>query len=163
MAIDKFGSPFSVSPIEDDSSYLSDPDAAIGSQTAGLSTTPNSDGGFSDAQGVDLAGAGIGAAATTAKTILNSIAAQNTINQMANQGVFNRENTAAENADTRSTNAQIADWRTGRAAEGLQNAAGATQINASLGGQGLADKATSSTVDRLAQLMSGNTKKRFGA
>ncbi len=161
MAIDKFGSPYAIA---DESLAYSTPDTA-GSAVSSMSTTPGSgvSQGLSDADASSLGGAGVGAAATTAKAILDSIAAQNTLHQNALQGQYNRQNTAAENANTRSTESQIGQMHTERGAEDIKNKAGSTKIDAMLGGQAGEDTATSGVVDRLAQLMSGNTKKRFGA
>ncbi len=160
MAIDKFGLPYgAVSPLEDESIAYATPDTAGSAVPSG----PKSDGGFTDAQGADVAGAGVAAGATTAKAILNSIASQNALNFASNQNALGRESQGAMGAQNRLVQGQETAMHTARGAEGNQLQAGGTQVNAALGGQDISDKATSSIVDRLAQIMSGNTKKRFGA
>lgn len=168
MAIDKFGSPYSVSPFEDDSDMPSSPDASMGSSVANLSTSPGSGAppittGMSGADAASLGGAGVGAAATTAKAILNSIAAQNSIDFASSQHGLDRQSQGAIGGQNRLVKAQDTSMQTARGSEGNQLQAGRTQVDAALGGQGLSDKATNALVDSLAQIMGGNTKKRFGA
>ncbi len=164
MAIDKFGQPYgTTSPFEQESDAYATPDTA-GSTVSNLSSSSSpSDGGFTDAQGADIGQAGVAAGATTAKAILNSIAAQNALNFASSQGELNRQSQGAMGDQNRLVQGQETAMHTARGSEGNQLQSGSTQVDAALGGQGIKDKATSSVVDRLAQLMSGNTKKRFGA
>ncbi len=153
MAIDKFGLPYgSISPFTDDSVNYG---ATPGSESP-------SDSGFSDSQAADVGQAGVAAGATTAKAILNSIAAQNAANFSAGQGELGRQSQAAMGDQNRLVQAQDTAMRTARGAEGNQLQSGSTRVDAVLGSQGISDRATSSIVDRLAQLMSGKNK-RFGA
>ena len=122
---------------------------------SGSSYTPDSE---SDPDGSNqngkIAEAGIGAAATTARSILNSIAAQNALDFSSNQHSLDLQSQGAMGNADRQTQAQNTSLGASQAALGNQLQAGGTGISAALGGQDLKDHAVMAMADRLAKLYS---------
>lgn len=120
----------------------------------GLTPSELSEGDMTGAQGANIGAAGVGAAATAGKAILDAIAQQNALDVKAKEASLDRGSTAAINAANRQQNTKTAFLKRGASVENNQLAAGTTSVSAALGGQNNKDAAIAAMADRLAQIYS---------
>ena len=109
---------------------------------------------MTDAQGANVGAAGIGAAATTGKAILDSIAQQNALDIKAREAHLGRQSTATISNTQRLEGAREDSQHHLLSSIQDQLQSGATQTDAHLGNQNNRDSAVSDMVNRIAQIYS---------